>query len=715
MTAGALHGRQRRQPGSGAARPGGRTLAARLADRDRRRFVGRVGELAFLERCLGDDPPASVVLVSGPGGIGKSALLREMARRAGASGWDVFAVDGRELAPDPNALEAVLATVRGSARPLVLIDSFERMTALGGYLRAGLLPSLPDRTLAVISGRGAPDPAWFTGGWESVAAELKLGTLPPREAMRLLEIHGLRDERAPAIVEWAGGSPLALALAADTAASDAGWNPARGVERPEVLRSMIHRLVEADLRGVGPSALGVAAIARVTTPGLLGAVLPDADARAEYDRLRALTFTEPLGDGLALHELVRKALHADLRHRDQERERELRRRIIDHLHDRALAGDPLLVIDMAHLIENPAIRWGFGWEGSLDYRIDNVRHGDAERVAHLLAERHFAGWWELTRRFFAESPERVAVVRDREDGLSGYLVCLSPATAPAFSREDPLMGPWLAHARRDARLGDAVLWHDSVDFTDHPGGRVQAMLGMAGVLRSGARNPRFAYLPVNPRNPGALTFAQTLGAVRLPELDLEIGGRRIECHRIDYGPGGLVGALRTVVYAELGLPAPPPPVSGTAGRSGRPARPVREPPAELADVREALRNFRIPHELARSPLARGEGQEERAESVRRLLWDAAGHAFGDGDNERLLHRVLVRGYLQPASSHEQAAIRLSLSRAAYFRRLRTAVERVAEHIAAHPPPATQTEGHVVGWGGPRDEARPVAHALRTGR
>src|SRR5207237_1015988 len=81
-------------------------------------------------------------------------------------------------------------------------------------------------------------------------------------------------------------------------------------------------------------------------------------------------------------------------------------------------------------------------------------------------------------------------------------------TAPEFAHEDPLVGPWLVHARADARLGDSVLWHDSIDFTGDRRGRVQAMLGMAGVLRSGAANPRFAYMPINPANTDALTFAR---------------------------------------------------------------------------------------------------------------------------------------------------------------------------------------------------------------
>ena len=83
---------------------------------------------------------------------------------------------------------------------------------------------------------------------------------------------------------------------------------------------------------------------------------------------------------------------------------------------------------------------------------------------------------------------------------------------------------------------------------------------------------------------------------------------------------------------------------------------------------------------------------ERAESVRNLLRTAAEQAFGDSESERLLYSVLMTGYLERLRSHEEAASKLCLSRAAYFRRLKTAVERLAEHIAA------------VSWG--RPEPRP---------
>jgi hypothetical protein len=646
-----------------------RTLATRLEDRDRRRFTGRRSEIAFLEQCLdAADPPASVVHVCGPGGIGKSTLLREIGRRARERGRTVITLDGREVGPGTGILEAALSAIAPDARPVVLLDSYEQMSAHDPHLRHDLLPALPDDSLVIIAGRGVPDPGWFTGGWESVTARLDLGAMPPEDASRLLAAHGVSDERVPAIVDWAAGSPLALALAADAALADAGWNAARSPERPDILRSLLHRLVETELQDVRPSALSIAVVARTTTPALLRAVLPDEDAEEGYRQLSGLTITEPLGNGIMIHELARKVLLADLRLRNPDLERELRRKIADYLYERAIAGDPLLITDMAHLVENPLIKWGFGWDGSGGMRIDSVRPGDAEQAQHGPGNGADPTLWPLTLRYFTEAPARVAIARDDTDQIRGYMVCMSLATAPRFADTDPLTGPWLAHARANADLGDSVLWQSAVDFTGE--GKVQAMLGIAGVLRSGAVSPRFAYLPVDTRVRGAIEFAAAIGAQHLPELDATFETMALQCYRLDYGPGGLFALVRNQIYTELGLPRP-------AGADPGPA-----PVVDLDTVRELLKNFRVPRELARSPLARGTSVAERAEYVRELVRQAAADAFGDSENEKLLHNVLVAGYLQPMRSHEEAAARLCMSRAAYFRRLRTAVERLAEHMAA---------------------------------
>lgn len=651
--------------------PPRRTLAARLESRDRDRFTGRHAEITFVDRCLSsEDPPACVIHVCGPGGIGKSTLLREIARRARGLGRTVVALDGRELGPDAEVLEAALRAVVDDAGPVILLDSYEKMTALDSWLRRDLLLSLPDETVMVTAGRGTPDAGWFQGGWESVTARIDLAAMPPDEARKLLAAYGVADSRVAAIIDWAAGSPLALALAADAAATDADWSAVYAPDRPDMLRTLLHRLVETELQDIRPSALGIAVVARSTTPELLQAVLPGEDAEAAYRQLASLTVTEPLGGGVMMHELVRKALLADLRLRNPELERDVRRRIADYLYQRGVAGESLVIIDMAHLVENPVIRWGFGWDGNVGMRIDTVRPGDADKAQ--LANHGPERMWQESRRYFLEAPARVAIARDEKDQICGYMVCMSLATAPGFADSDPLMGPWLAHARANAALGDSALWQAAVDFTGE--GKVQAMLGIAGVLRSGSPNPRFAYLPIDARVPGAVEFARATGAEHVRELNASFDDLEIQCYRLDYGPGGLFALVRDQVYAELGLPAP-----------GQVTPPPQRPPADPETVREILKNFRVPRELARFPFARGATVTERAESVRQLVRAAAAEAFGDSENEKLLRSVLVTGYLEPMRSHEEAASKLLMSRAAYFRRLRTAVERLAEHMSGDAP------------------------------
>jgi hypothetical protein len=101
---------------------------------------------------------------------------------------------------------------------------------------------------------------------------------------------------------------------------------------------------------------------------------------------------------------------------------------------------------------------------------------------------------------------------------------------------------------------------------------------------------------------------------------------------------------------------------------------------DAAVVRSALRNYDRPSVLASSPLAAGATSLQRATSVRALLDQAVESAFGTSSDECLQREAVVLGYLDPTLTHEAAAHALHLSRASYFRRLRQAVERVAEWV-----------------------------------
>jgi hypothetical protein len=666
------------------------TLAERLDARDAQRFVGREQELAFFDSLFVDDPPAQVVLVHGPGGIGKSTLLREVVRRGTARGWTSRVVEGRDLAPVPGEIESALGDLSGEARPLILFDTYERMAAADGWLRARLLPTLPARSVVVLAGRTAPEPGWFQGGWEQLAVELKLEPLPADAALKLVLAHGLRDGAlSRQLVAWADGSPLALALAADAARRDGGsWDPERIHEHPNLVQAILHRIARTELDGGNLDVAAVAAIARTCDARMLRDVLPDVDPDEAYAWLRERTFSERVGGGVTLHEIVRQAMRADLRARTPERERDLRGRIADHLFTRGLRVGPRTVVDLAELVENPVIRWGFGADGSTTHRSDLWRAEDTP-VAHDAFQARLSGaeWWAATKPILDEAPERVVTVRDARDVLCGMAIAVTPHNAPEVAERDICLGPWLAHARAEHDDdAEVLIWRDSLDFVAHGDATspVLSILNTAAILRSGLMNPRWSYIPIDPTNPAAVAFAKAVDTNHLEHLDVHlVEGRIVQCHQVDHGDAGLLGGMRAAVYGELGMGAPAPTAPPTHAEDATALESTSAIAAITVQVvRDALRSLDQPLEVAASPLARGDSTEERAASVRAEMEDAVANAFGDSPDEQLMRRVIQRGYLDPSGSHELAADELHVSRATYFRRLRTASQRVADFLIA---------------------------------
>ena len=654
-----------------------RTLADRFSQRDAERFVGREAELARFAELLVDDPPASVVMVHGPGGVGKSALLRSVTRLAFERGFSPWLIDARELAPVPGELETILAGARHEDRLLILFDTYERMAGLDGFLRREVLPALPENAIVVIAGRQPPDPGWLEGGWEEVVWTMALGPLTTHDSRRLVASYGVVDEESVvALLRWAGGSPLGLTLAAAVAVREGAWTEASLEQRPDLVESLVRRLALSQLNDEHADVTAVAAIARVTTAAMLADVLPATAPTEAQAWLRAQPVTEPVGDGVTMHDLVRKAVLSHLRATRPEHESELRRRIADHLFVRAAAGEPRLLVDLAELIENVALRWGYGAEGTADMRVDALRREDFEAGPAWSDRPGGAAWWTATRVLFETSAEHVVVARDATDAIRSLAISFTPANASEAALADPFAGDWIRHASEHAPDGNAIVWRDSLDLTASDrgdlGSRLLAIVNTAAVLRSGLVNPRCLYLPINPTNEGAVAFARHSGATHVEELDVTIGDVRHECHVIDHGPDGMLGSQRKIVYTELGL-APPAPAA-------------RTPPGAAVitadDVRQGLRDIDRPSALAGSPLVALTPGGDPAARVRALLLAAAEGAFGSGAEETLLRQVAHRAYVDHHTSHEQAAHDLHLSRATYFRRLRQVADRIADYVVA---------------------------------
>ena len=121
-----------------------RRLADRLAAARAGRFVGREAELdLFRSALLAAESPFAVLHLYGPGGVGKTTLLREYARMAAEMGRPVALLDGRNIDPSPPGFLLALHLALGLAEnnrsatisnwPLdtvLLIDTYEILAPL---------------------------------------------------------------------------------------------------------------------------------------------------------------------------------------------------------------------------------------------------------------------------------------------------------------------------------------------------------------------------------------------------------------------------------------------------------------------------------------------------------------------------------------------------------------------------------------------------------
>ena len=623
------------------------TLRERVADRDAESFVGRGSELDVFERVLGGDDRARIVFVHGSGGMGKSTLLREVVRRARRRGYDAIWVDGREVAPFPQQIESMVAEITEAHPAIVVFDSYELIASLDGSLRDVIVPDLPEATVVVFASRQPPARGWFEGGWSTLVRSLALGPLDHDDSVRLATAHGASAEDVTALVDRSHGSPLALVAGAESGPDGS-------------VAMLAERLLGDEVDPSRYRTLGVAAIARVTTPEMLADVLGDGDPQNSFKWLASRSFADPLAHGVALHALVADAVKAQLRLQDPSGEAELRRRIADHLHRRALAGHRGLSTELQHLVVDPNVRWGFASDVGERYHIDSIRPGDVAVIGSILEAVGAGDWWSLTEVFLERYPEFCGVARDAEGHVGGYFVAVAPNSAPPAADSDPLLGPWLRYARETLRTNRTVLWRDAVDLTGELG-EVTSLLGAGGLLSTGVANPRYGFLPISPAIPAARLFSEALAATHEPSLDVVTHGQELACHIVDFGPTGLLGFQRNWIYGETGA----------------------RPPSDAPDVEplEVLKLLRDPDRLAHGPSWLGSSPSARLERLRHMV-AASLVVFGDHRDDELAREIISVAYLGANAPHDAIARQLHLSRSAYFRRLHAASERVSEELAA---------------------------------
>ena len=202
------------------------TIAEAVSTLEAQLFDGREGERAAFGAWLGAETVLPDIL-NVSGGVGKSMLLRAFARLTEAVGRPVVLVDARDFPHTPRDFLSALALAAtddpvgylNAVCPLILLDTAEDLGELSRYLQAELLPRLDTRVKVVVAGRNPLQRLWNEDSpCRRLVRPLPLDQITAAESRDYLQRRGLRGARlVEQVARAAGGSPLALALAADRA------------------------------------------------------------------------------------------------------------------------------------------------------------------------------------------------------------------------------------------------------------------------------------------------------------------------------------------------------------------------------------------------------------------------------------------------------------------------------------------------------------------
>lgn len=692
---------------AGPARAGSR-LADRLTAARRRSFVGREPEIELFRAAIcSAELPFQVLYLYGPGGVGKTSLLREFVQCCEREGHACAYVDGRDVEPTTEAFGRALREASGGEegrRLVVAVDTYETLAPLDGWLRDVFLPQMTEDVLVVLAAREPPSPAWRADpGWQLLFRALPLRNLSRSEAEAYLGHRSIPLGQQSTVLDFTHGHPLALSLVADLFAQGRAIQ-FQAESAPDVVRTLLQQFVQKVPGPAHRTALEACALLRITTEGLLAQMLAMPDAHELFEWLRGLSFVESGQQGLFPHDLAREALVADLRWRNPDWYAELHRRArnyhINRVQQTHGAEQQRALIDLIFLHrDNEAVRPFFellrqagdadrGSPSGSSTATDVAQADDVSDLISMVMRHEGEESAEHAERWLATQRDNALVFRDAAGRTAGFMLMLALDRAAADEvSADPAVrvasqylaehGPLRASERSTLfRFWMAREGYQSVS-------PVQGLVFVEAV-RHYLTTPGLAvtFFPCADPDFWAPMFAYA-DLTRLPEADFEVEGRRYGMYGHDWRQVPPMAWLDLLAEREI----------ATTPSRGQP-QVTREPLVVLsqadftAAVHDALRLISRAEGLRTNPLLRsrlvveraaGTGASERAAALQALLLEVA-ERLRDSDRDAKLYRALDRTYLRPAPTQERAAELLDIPFSTYRRHLKTAIESVASQL-----------------------------------
>lgn len=667
-------------------------MSSRLGDRlksaRRRRFVGREAELDLFGSLLaGKGDRECVLYLHGPGGIGKSTLLGQMAEVAEEAGRSTCLISGESGDPTREAIQAVVAPFSDTERPLLLVlDAYERFGPLEEWLRGDLFPSLPDDTLILIASRNPLSTAWRSDpSWQGLIRARRLQNFSAEESARFLENSKIPEDVQPSLIKFTHGHPLALTLAADLYSVDPE-SAVRPETAPDLIFSLVSRLMDGMPEGDLRRAVHAAALPRVLTEPLLASLLGKADAADEFEWLRGRSFFEAGAGGLQPHDLARTALIQNLKWRNPDEYRLLHDRARAYYSERlgqAGVEAEWVLFDYIYLHRNnPIVEPFFNWEIANTIRALPVREEQLEEALGLIGQHEGAESAELARRWFECQPGAfVGFHEEGRPGLAGVVAMISLNQASSADiAHDPGTRAADRYLREHAPLRPG---EDGVVFrfwmaaeTYQAVSPVQSQIFVAIVRRSLA-GAAHTFIPAADPEFWSPLFGYA-ELERLRGADFEVGGRSYAWFGHDWRTMPAFAWFERLGQKELGALGEP--VSAPAESSAILGRDAFD-----EAVRNALKGFATPGALRDNPLLRSQvvlatgakAPADRESELKAVLVEVSQSLRAHPKTAKAF-RALDAAFLRPVGSQEAAAEKLDVSLSSFRRHLAEGVARVCD-------------------------------------
>ena len=538
-------------------------MPSRLADRlkaaRRQRFVGRSDEREIFQSALSStETPFQLLYIFGPGGIGKTTLLREFTSMAAQAQVPAQSLDARNIEPTPesfyNALRLALelgtdadpleALANHAQRHILLIDTYELLTPLDPWLREVFLPQLPENVFIVLAGREPPVSAWTADpGWQTLVHTISLRNLNPEESREYLAQRRVPAGQHQAVLNFTHGHPLALSLVADVFDQRPiiHFQPEAA---PDIIKALLEQFMDKVPGPAHRAALEACALVRLTTEALLSAMLLNTDVHELFDWLRRLSFIEARPGGLAPHDLAREALIADVHWRNPDWYRELHKRARTYYAGMIQSVPPMeqhrILFDYVFLHrDNPVVRSMLDWQTGGGVLPDTMREQDRTALVEMVARNEGAESAQFAEKWLARQSEGVTVYRDEKGVPVGFIamVALHLAKSDELAADPATRAAWDYLQKyaplRTGEIGTLYRFWMARD-THQDVSQIQTAIFLTTV-RYQLTTPGLAYHFLPCANPefwaGAFAYANLR---RLPEVDYEVGGKKYGVYAHDW-------------------------------------------------------------------------------------------------------------------------------------------------------------------------------------